>query len=98
GDSDVIDLSTALTVDDVVEAINRSTEVNVTASIEGNAFRLTDNTGQSGTLSVQEVNGGRTAADLGMAFVSASGGTTSALGDDVFSLHGDMSLSSLNDN
>lgn len=97
GDSAVIDLSKALTVDDVVESINASTAINVTATAEGDAFRLTDNSGQSGTLSVQEVNGGTTAADLGLLSISAAGGTTTALGDDVFSLHEDTSLSQLND-
>ena len=97
GDDAVIDLRFITSVEDVLTAINSNTEINVTATVEGDSLRLTDNTGQSGTLAVQEVNNGSTAADLGLLGISASGGTTSAVGADIFTLHAGTKLTSLND-
>ncbi len=97
GESDVIDLRFATSVDDVLDAINANTTINVTAKTVGDSIQLIDNTGQSGTLSVQEVNNGKTALDLGLSGISASGGTTVATGNDVFYLHTGTRLSKLND-
>lgn len=97
GESSVIDLRFATTVDDVLDAINSDATINVAATIEGDSFKLTDNTGQSGTLSVVEIGSGKTAADLGLAGINASGATTSATGDDVYALHKTTRLSQLND-
>lgn len=97
GESAVIDLRFATTVDDVLHAINSNTTINVSAEAVGDRLRLTDNTGLSGTLSVQEVNNGRTAADLGLLGINVSGGTTTATGDDIFRLHAGTSLAKLND-
>lgn len=97
GEDAVIDLRFSTTIDDVLTAINSNTVINVTASVEGDTIRLTDNTGQSGTLSVQEVNNGFTAADLGILGITASGVTTTAIGADVFQLHAGTRLSELND-
>ena len=97
GDDAVIDLSYAITVDDVLEAINSNTSINVTAEVVGDQIQLTDNTGQTGTLSVKEIGSGSTAAGLGLSGINASGATTTALGTDIFSLHGDTRLSFLND-
>ncbi len=97
GDSAVIDLRYVVTVDDVLSAINSNAEINVTAEAVGDAIRLTDNTGQSGTLTVQEVNNGHTAADLGIDSISLAGGTTVGTGTDVFTLHTGTRLSFLND-
>jgi flagellar hook-associated protein 2 len=97
GEDAVVDLRYASTIDDVLNAINSNTTINVTAEVVGDSLRLTDNTGQGGTLSVQEVNGGNTAADLGILAISAAGATTSATGSDVFALHADTQLSKLND-
>jgi len=97
GQSTTVDLRFASTVDDVVDAINASTSVNVSASILGDRFQIVDNTGQSGTLSIQEVNNGTTAADLGLLGMLASGSDTTILGSDVYRLHGETRLSHLND-
>jgi flagellar hook-associated protein 2 len=97
GDSAVIDLRYAVSVDDVLNAINSSTDINVTADVVGDTIRLTDNTGQAGTLTVQEVNNGHAAADLGIGSISLVGGTTSGTGTDVFTLHAGTRLSFLND-
>lgn len=97
GDSGVVDLRYAITVDDVLNAINSSTDINVTADVVGDTLRLSDNTGQTGTLTVQEVNNGHTAEDLGIDSINLAGGTTSGTGDDVFTLHTGTRLSFLND-
>ena len=65
GDTATIDLRAARTIDDVLNAINRQQGIDVTASTDGDSIKLTDNTGDSGNLKVQEVSGGHTAADLG---------------------------------
>lgn len=95
GSSAEIDLRTALTVDDVLEAINSSSDIDVTASVDGDSFVLTDNSGGTGNLRVREVGLGTTAASLGLADVNVA--ATTVTGDDVFSLHAGTLLSSLND-
>jgi flagellar hook-associated protein 2 len=97
GEDAVIDLRFATNVDDVLSAINSNTDINVTATVEGDQIRLTDNTGQGGTLSVQEVNNGSTAVDLGLLGITAAGGTTTGLGSDIFALHSGTQLAKLND-
>ena len=95
GNSAVIDLSLARSVDDVIDAINADTEINITASVDGDSFKLTDTIGGGGTLSVQEVASGNTAADLGLDGISTS--SSVATGNDVFTLHSGTRLSTLND-
>lgn len=96
GTSQNIDLRFAQTASDVVEAINANDKLNVVASLEGDHFVLTDVSGNStGELSVSEVGGGRTAADLGLAGLSTSGAT--AQGSSVVSLSSSTSLRSLLD-
>jgi flagellar hook-associated protein 2 len=95
GTSAVIDLSTIRTVDDVLDAINAETTLNVTASINGDKFELSDNVGGTSTLTVQEVAGGTTATDLGLDGISTT--ATTATGADIFSLHAGIKLSRLND-
>ena len=97
GATAIIDLKYAITTDDVIEAINSNTTVTIRATGVGDAFRLTDETGQSGTLSVREVGGGTTAASLGLAGLNAEGTATSVTGGDLLSLHDDTRLSLLND-
>lgn len=95
GASAEIDLSSALTIDDVVEAINGQVSVNVTASVSGGHLVLTDHTGQTtGSLTVQEVEGGHTAADLGLLVSAAANVLT---GRELVYLTEDTLLSSLND-
>jgi len=95
GNSAVIDLSLIRTVDDVIDAINADTTINVTASVEGDSFRLTDTVGGGGTLTVQEVGGGSTAADLGLDGISTA--SSEATGTDVFTLYAGTKLTQLND-
>ncbi|QDU91731.1 Flagellar hook-associated protein 2 [Pirellulimonas nuda] len=95
GATAVIDLKRAQTVDDVIEAINAATEISVTASTDGDSFSLTDLSGGSGSLSVQEVAGGKTAAGLGLAGLSVASNT--AVGTDVLGLSTASRLKDLND-
>lgn len=92
----VIDLRFVQTVDDIVNAINSNTTISVTASMDGDAFQLTDNTGQTASnLIVQEVGIGTTAADLGLNGINVA--ATTATGADVLALHDGTQLALLND-
>jgi flagellar hook-associated protein 2 len=95
GATAVIDLRYAQTIDDVLAAINSADAVNIEAVADGDAIRLLDNTGGSGNLKVAEVNGGSTAADLGLAGINVA--DDEALGQDLIRLHNGLSLSRLND-
>jgi flagellar hook-associated protein 2 len=96
GASAEIDLRFAHSIDDVLDAVNSSGAINVTASVSGDRILLTDGTGQStSNLRVQEVGAGRTAADLGLASINTA--TATALGSDLLSLHAGTELASLND-
>ncbi len=96
GTSEVIDLRFAMTVDDVLNKINQSDNINVLAAADGDAITLVDQTGLSTTnLAVREVGGGHTAADLGLADIDAS--ASQATGHDLVQLYDAMSLSQLND-
>jgi flagellar hook-associated protein 2 len=95
GASAVVDVSAALTVTDVVEAINGAAGVRVQAAATGDSLVLTDQTGQTAaSLSVQEVAGGFAAADLGI-LGTASGNTLT--GADLVRLAPGLGLSALND-
>ncbi|NOZ38710.1 MAG: flagellar filament capping protein FliD [Planctomycetes bacterium] len=95
GNSATVDLSLARTVDDVLDTINNEASLNVTASTVGDTFVLSDTVGGGGTLSVQEVSGGTTAANLGLAGISTT--NASATGADVFGLYSGTKLTALND-
>jgi flagellar hook-associated protein 2 len=91
-----IDLSTAQTLDDVLRAINTNTQINVTATVDGDRLKLTDNTGQTvSNLKVQEIRGSQTAASLGLAGIDAASAT--ADGQDVVRLTDQTELATLND-
>jgi flagellar hook-associated protein 2 len=95
GASDVIDLSTAQTVNDVLTAINSDHNIDVTATADGNSIKLTDNTGiTTGSLEVQEVGGGTTAASLGLSGIDTA--DSSAEGTSIVSLGANLNLSALN--
>ena len=96
GASAEINLSTVRTIDDVLEAINGNTSINVTAVTNGDRIRLIDNTGRSVShLMVQEIAGGTTAASLGLAGIDAAVAT--ADGEDILRLTRDTELAALND-
>lgn len=66
-----VDLSSAATIDDAITAINATTGGAVTAAIkaDGSGLELTG----TGPIAVRELEGGRTAASLGLATESAAG-------------------------
>jgi flagellar hook-associated protein 2 len=95
GQSAVVDLRMARSVDDVVRSINASDGVNVRAEARGDRFVLVDQTGQTlSNLRVLEVSGGTTAADLGLAGIDVA--ANEAQGQDVVYLGRETLLSSLN--
>ncbi len=95
GNSAIVDLSTAVTVDDVLNEINATLGVQVLASVDGDALKLTDLTGSTASnLIVQDVGTGGTAASLGLAGSVASDELT---GSDINTLGRSTSLSALND-
>ena len=93
GNSAKIDLSYALSVQDVIDAINNNKDVNVTASVSADRLVITDNnTAATGTLTIS----GQTAASLGIE-ASASAGSSQIVGQDIIYLANDTSLKQLND-
>jgi len=96
GASAEIDLRYARTIDDVLEAINGNSAINVTASAVGDRLQLTDHTGQTvSNLKVQEVGNTKTAASLGLAGIDVAANT--AQGADILSLYDNLRLDLLND-
>ncbi|QDU71947.1 flagellar filament capping protein FliD [Mucisphaera calidilacus] len=71
-----IDISTAVNIEDVLEAINTTTGIGVRASITDDGLTLTDISGGSGTLTVAE---SEAAESLGL---SASGGVDASAASD----------------
>jgi len=88
-----VDLSTARTVADVVNAINASGSA-VQATARGDRLVLTDTSGGTGNLSVRDVGSGQTAADLGIA---ASVASSTLSGTSIYSVSESFSLSQIND-
>ncbi len=96
GSSAVVDLRFVQTIDDVLAQINNSDGIDVRAVADGDAIRLVDSTGQSiSNLSVREVNGGSTAADLGLAGIDVA--ASEATGTNLVSLYQSLEISQLND-
>ncbi len=92
-----IDLSRAVTVSDVLEAINASTTVGVTARVNGDSLEIVDDLGGSGgsTLKVVDVGDDTTASDLGIAATDDGDGVIT--GTAISRIAGETSLKSLND-
>jgi flagellar hook-associated protein 2 len=95
GNSAVVDLRYAQSIDDVVAAINAADEIEVTAEIAGDRLRLVDSSGGSENLRVSEVSGGSTAADLGLANINVA--ADQADGQDLVRLFEGLALGRLND-
>jgi flagellar hook-associated protein 2 len=91
GASQIVDLRTALTVEDVLQTINSSEDINVAAVAVGDAIQLVDQTGQTtSNLKVQDVGLGSTAADLGLSGIDVA--ADSATGEDLVRLHDDLAI------
>lgn len=90
-----IDLSTAVTAEDVVSRINSASGLGVKAETRGDKFVLLDTTGSgTGSITVAEKDGGKTAADLGL--LGTTSGTT-LTGGSVYSVTANFRLDRLND-
>ncbi|MGP1309058.1 MAG: flagellar filament capping protein FliD [Phycisphaerales bacterium] len=96
GDSAEVDLSSAITISDVISAINGTTGIDVEARIDGDRLVIEDNSvGAIGSsLRIENVFGSNTATSLGIAGVNASGVIT---GSNINRLSANTALSSLND-
>jgi len=89
-----VDLSEAVTVNDVLNAINSQGALGVTASVQDDRFVLTDTAGGAGNISVADVFGSTTAQSLGVAGAGTGGVLT---GTEVYRLTDATPLSVLND-
>lgn len=94
GSAAVIDLSRAVDITDVVDAINNAINVNVSAALDGDKLVLTDRSGGTGNFSVSNVGKGTTATDLG---IVASVAANTLAGSDINKLGNATTLNSLND-
>ncbi len=66
GNTAIVDLGRVLSVNDVLDTINNTTSINVVASVEGDSFKLADNTGGAGVLKVENLGTTATATALGL--------------------------------
>lgn len=95
GNSAVVDFTGATSVQDILDTINTTAGLGVTASVEGDHIVLNDTTGStSRDLTVEEVQGGTTAGDLGLVGSVSSNTLT---GSNIVSLGSATYLDSLND-
>ncbi|UCG15814.1 MAG: flagellar filament capping protein FliD [Phycisphaerales bacterium] len=94
GNTAQIDLRAAVTVDDVLDAINSQTDAMVQAQVSGDRITIEDRSGGPGPLQVSDAAGGFAAQDLGIAGTSAEGRIEGA---DVMNLADSTLLSALND-
>lgn len=88
-----IDLSLAVTVQDILNSINETSGLQVTASLGGDSIILTDTSGSS-SVAVAEVDGGQTATSLGLLKTHSGGVIT---GDSVNNISLTTSIGNLND-
>ncbi|MFQ5489815.1 MAG: flagellar filament capping protein FliD [Phycisphaerae bacterium] len=90
-----LNLTATLTVQDVIDAINAETTINVRASVQGDSIILEDlNATATGSLTVSDLTGGQMARDLGIAGTSTTG---RIVGTDIVNLVDTTLLSALND-
>jgi len=95
GLSKEVDLRFSSTIDDTLKSINNA-GLRVSAKTDGDRIVLTDLSGQSvSNLIVEEVGGGRTAADLGLSGINVN--SNSASGDDLSFLSSTSRISTLRD-
>lgn len=94
GASATIDLSTAVTIGDVLRAINSNSAVDVTASVDGDRLVVQDGAGAGGSLVIGNAFGSTTASSLGIAGSAAGGVIT---GSNIRTLSESTALARLND-
>ncbi|MDB5172872.1 MAG: flagellar hook-associated 2 domain protein [Phycisphaerales bacterium] len=95
GNTSVIDLSSAVTLDDAVKKINTSLSTSVRASIQGNHLVLNDTSGQTTSrFVVQDLGGGTAAQQLG---IVANTTSTTITGTNINQISATTALAGLND-
>jgi len=94
GASGTVDLTDVTALSEVLERINDTDGISVTASVEGDHLVITDSSGESGTLEVENGSGDTTATDLGIAGTAAGAVLT---GSDINCVGSTTALTSLND-
>jgi len=95
GNSSVIDISGAFTLDDVLRKINTNVDISVKAQITGDKLALTDSSGQTASnLIVADLGSATSAAELGIA---ASAAANTLLGSTINYLGRATALSQIND-
>lgn len=98
GASATVDLSRVGTVNEVLDAINSTSGISISARIEGNRFVLSDSAGGTGKLRVANTFGSTTATSLGIEGEAALAGSSGVIqGSGVYGLGESTTLQSLND-
>ncbi len=99
GNAATVDLSSAVTISDVLEAINTASSIKVRAEAAGDRVTITDtNTAGAGTLTITNVAGYSTATSLGIEGQAGSGGFGGVLqGSRIRTLSDSSVLAGLND-
>ena len=93
GNTSDIDLTAALSIQDILDEINNDTTVNVTASVSGDSIIVTDNTAGSGTFFIT----GTAAESLGIAQTASVDDPKRIAGADILYVTADTNLDALND-
>ncbi|MEL7471990.1 MAG: flagellar filament capping protein FliD [Planctomycetota bacterium] len=97
GNTADVDLSRAGTVNEVLDAINDTAGLNISATVVDNAIYLNDSSTGAGSISVTNLDDNTTAEDLGLA-TDTDGGTAAVLeGSQIWSVTASTALDQLND-
>lgn len=94
GKQATVNLADAVTVADVLDRINNA-GLNIRAGVKGDSLTLTEKSG--GTIRIEDINGGSTAASLGFDATRSFSSAGSLTGNDIMSVTANTSLSLLND-
>lgn len=100
GNDTTLDLSKSVTTQDIVDAINNNTDVNVVARINasGNGINIQDKSGSTANnLYIYDLSGGQTAQDLGISTGTGGVSRSYVLGSSIMKMTSAMTVSALND-
>ncbi|GHT34195.1 hypothetical protein FACS189427_01060 [Planctomycetales bacterium] len=96
GTKATVDLRQCVTMSDVIDAINNNHTADVWAELDGDKLVISDLSGGTEDVKIQEVSNGRTAASLGFT-TGNSTGTGAITGNTIYKLGEGTRLSTLND-
>lgn len=98
GNSATVDLSTVVTVQDVLDRINAEPNIGVTASVDDGAIIITDETGSTASnLIISNGFGYETATSLGIATAAGGVASNTVTGSNIRTVSENTALSILND-